>query len=113
VQGFCTYFGISYALLYHKKDRNTSIIKGLTPVQQALIKEAVLLESKNFDVICHKKNLRWSVMLQLSQPDEKQSSGGHGWPEPRCGARTPLHRDDSFSSGKIYCNRHSIWFFVD
>ena len=44
---------------------------------------------------------------------EKQSSGGHGWPEPRRGARTPLRRDDSFSSGKIYCNRHSIWFFVD
>ena len=28
-------------------------------------------------------------------------------------ARMPLSRDDSFSSGQIYCNRHSIWFFVD
>ena len=33
-----------------------------------------------------------------------------GRPEPRRVARAPLRRDDSFSSGKIYCNRDGIMF---
>ena len=72
----------------------------------------MIIQKLKTDVISYKKTTDEVSSLQLPQTDEKQSSGGQGCPKPRRATGMSQRRDDSFSSGKAYCNRHVIWFSV-